>query len=311
MKKNSNAGILYLVITIILFSSFEVVSKSTKGIVLPTQLTFIRFLIGGIFLLPFAIRDLKKRKLKLTKKNILWLFILGFLNVGISMNLAQYGIQMTKASLAAVLFSSNPLYVAVFSAFLLKERLSLKKIVGLLVGVVGVSIAMISGGGSGREFYLGSGLLILGAIVFSVYTVLGKQTTVELGSLTMTSVTFIFGCITMIPIFMAQGVKPWNFPFNEVWPQILYLSVLVSGIAYFLYFKALSMLDTSLGSMTFFVKPILASIFAAVVLGETLRVNLFVGSILVIVGITIVRKATVSAALNKSAKVNISLVSDK
>ena len=87
-------GYLYLGITIMIFSTLEVVSSSLKGLIHPTQLIFIRFLIGGLALLPWVIA----KKEKISKKD--WLFFagLGILNPVISMGSLQIAISLGKAS---------------------------------------------------------------------------------------------------------------------------------------------------------------------------------------------------------------------
>lgn len=83
------------------------------------------------------------------------------------------------------------------------------------------------------------------------------------------------------------------FAFNlSLWPQLIYLTVLVTAVAYYCYFVGLSMLDTSLGATVFFVKPLLASLLAAVVLGEKLTPGLAFGILLVLGSIYLVQRGT-------------------
>jgi drug/metabolite transporter (DMT)-like permease len=279
---STNRGLLLLSVPILCFSTYEVVSKTINNVMPPMQINFLRFLIGGLILLPLAIADLRARKITLSQKDWLLLLSLGILNVTISMNLVQYGIKMTKASLAAVIFSSNPLFVSLFASFILGEKLSIKKIFGLVVGLVGVFIALLNGGSFNQgEFYLGALLLLLGAMSFAFYTVLTKKIIFRLGNLVTNAFSFLVGCVAIIPLLIANHQPVLTFDLR-VLPQILYLSIMVTGVGYLCYFKALSMLDTSLGSMTFFVKPILASIFAAFFLHEAITFNLMIGIAIVI-----------------------------
>jgi drug/metabolite transporter (DMT)-like permease len=255
----------------------------------PLQLTFTRFLIGGLVLLPFAIADLRKRHVTIKVTDFLWLLFLGILNVAISMNMIQYALKFIPASLAAVLFCSNPLYVALFSAWFLKEGLGRRKILGLVIGLIGVVVAFSNGRVLG-DFATISGILLtlLSALTFSLYTVLGKKVTIKLGSMSFASATSLLGCLATLPLMLKQGVLPFAYHPVAILPQLIYLSVMVTGVAYFCYFKALESLDTSLGSMTFFMKPLLASFFAAIFLAESITINLFLGMVLVLVGIYIV-----------------------
>lgn len=73
---------------------------------------------------------------------------------------------------------------------------------------------------------------------------------------------------------------------------MLYICIGNTGIAFYLYFKALETLDTSLGAMSFLLKPLLASIIAAVFIGEPISTPLFVGILFVSLGIYLVLMST-------------------
>ena len=85
-------GYVLLGITILFFSTLEVVTSTLKGIINPLQLTFLRFLIGGVVLLPIVI----KRKEKMQAKDLLFFLGLGILNILISMGSLQLAISIGK-----------------------------------------------------------------------------------------------------------------------------------------------------------------------------------------------------------------------
>ncbi len=280
-------GFLYLAVTILFFSTYEVVSKTVAGVIDPVQLNFLRFFYAGLILLPLALGDLRRRRLALLPRDLLLLTLLGILNVGLSMNLLQYGINLTRANLAAVIFSSNPLFVALAASLMLREGLSLTKLGGILLGFAGVYLTFAGGIATGNGFYTGIALLLLSALTYGVATVAGKGLTLRFGSLGMNAFSFLFGSMALIPILLWRHVS--LFTFNPaVWPQVLYLTVLVTALAYYCYFVGLSMLDTSLGATVFFVKPLLASLLAAAVLGEKLTPGLAIGTLLVLGSIYLV-----------------------
>lgn len=284
-----NKGPIYLTLTILFFSTYEVVSKTVVGFIDPIQVNFIRFLFGGLILLPLAIRDIRRKNIKLLLKDYIYLLALGMLSVGLSMNLLQYGITLTRANLAAVIFSSNPLFVALMSALLMREYLPPAKVLGLLIGFSGVALTFAGEGSMSNGFYHGVLFLVLAALTFGLYTVAGKNIATRIGSLAMNSLCFIFGSLSLMPLLLIKDIPLFSFD-PVIWPQIIYLTVFVTGLAYYSYFRGLSMVDTSLGSMVFFVKPLLASFLAAVVLGEKLSINLLFGTMLVLVSIYIVQR---------------------
>jgi len=284
-------GYACLAIAVFSFSSYEVISKFVEGYVDPTQLTFVRFLIGGMVLMPFAFTHLKKKGIRLRGKDYFILFLLGILNVTVSMNLIQIGMEYTPANLAAMIISSNPVFVALFSSIFLKERLTLTKAVGLLIGIVGVAIALgATASPLDSRFYLGVGLQTAGMIAFSLFTVLGKKTVLSIGSITLNAYSSIFGSLTILPFVLMKGISPFQIDWQPIWWEMAYICVGNTGLAFFLYFKALEYLDTSFAATTFFVKPILASLLATVILGEAFSLNMVAGIAFVLVGIYFVNK---------------------
>ncbi|GFN33154.1 DMT family transporter [Paenibacillus xylaniclasticus] len=288
---SKNLGYVWLAIAVFSFSSYEVISKFVQGFVDPTQLTFVRFLTGGLVLLPFAFMHMKKKGIRLTKKDLFILLLLGFLNVSISMNLIQIGMEYTPANLAAMIISSNPVFVALFSSIFLKERLTVKKAAGLLIGIVGVAVALgATTSTTNSDFYLGVALQAAGMIAFSLYTVLGKKVALRVGSITLNAYSSILGSLTILPFVLYKGISPFAIDLQPIWWEMAYICIGNTGLAFFLYFKALESLDTSFASTTFFVKPILASLLATLILGEMFSMNMVAGIVLVLIGIYFVNK---------------------
>lgn len=284
-----NRNVLLLGVAVICFGSFEVVSKPIMTVIHPLQFTFIRFLLGGLFLLPFSLHHLRKNQIKLTRQDLLWLLFLGFLNAGVSMNLMQVALVDLPASLAALIFSTNPLAVAVLAAIILKEKFTVRKAVAFAVCVVGVALSLGNIFQVTTDNYLAGVILqIASTVIFALYTVLGKKMTTKIGGLAVTAIHSVFGSLTVLPILAFARIGPFDFAFREIWLSILYTSIVITGGAYFCYFMALKNLDTSLGSMTFFVKPLLSMLLAAAFLDERIRANFVCGLVLVMLGIALV-----------------------
>ncbi len=284
MNSLSKRGFTYLAFTIVLFSTYEVVSRTLVGEIDPAQVNFIRFFFGGIVLSPLAWLEMKKSQTKLTGKDLVQMTLLGFLLVGVSMNLLQYGINETQANISAAIFSSNPIFVALVASILLREPLGLKKILGLCVGFAGVAIIFLSYDNGAQLYLRGLIYLVIAAFAFGIYTVLGKKFTLKFGSLTMNAVTFIFGSLSFIPFLLWQGIPLFQISL-DILPQMAYLSIFVTGLAYYSYFKGLALTDTSLGSMVFFAKPPLACLLAALTLGEQLTWGFALGTVVILVSI--------------------------
>lgn len=274
-------GYLLLAITIVIFSTLEVVTSTLKGVINPLQLTFIRFLIGGVTLLPIVIA--KKEKLK--SKNLFFFIGLGFLNIFISMGALQLSINSGKASTAAILISSNPIFVMLFSALLLKEKITWDKIACMFLGIAGILLIIYKGNvGGDTAFSLLFGFAA--SLTFGLYTVLGKLKSEGISSITMISLSSIFGSLFYIPVLLAYHIPIFYIP-QGIMIKVLYLGIFLSGIAYITYMEALKILTASEGAMVFFLKPVLASALAVFFLGEAISIKVALGMLLVLIGIFI------------------------
>lgn len=274
-------GYLLLGITVLIFSTLEVVTSTMKGAMDPLQLTFLRFVIGGAVLLPLVI---KKRE-HIRPRDLLFFAELGILNIFISMGSLQLAISMGKASTAAILISSNPIFVLLFSLLLLKEKVSYDRIACILFGIAGITLIMYKGN-TGGDTVLSLTLAVIASLTFGLYTVLGKLKPEGISNITMICASSIFGSLMYIPVLLWKGTPLFYMPQGSFF-KILYLGVVVSGVAYITYMEALKIISPSKGSVVFFLKPVIASVLSVVFLGEGLSLKTIAGMLLVLTGIFI------------------------
>jgi len=288
----------YLGVTIVLFSSYEVVGRTLAGLVNPYQLNFLRFLLGGLILLPIALGNLKRKNLRFTLRDILEVTLIGIVNVVLSMSFLQIGINLTKASLAAVIFSSNPLFVMLFAYFILDEKLNLQKILGLLIGIAGIVIVFAKELELGSSYVRGIIMLILAAVFYGLYTVLGKKFSQKTDSVIMNCFSFILGSIFLLPIILIKHYPVFALPPQAILPMA-YLTFFVTGLAYYFYFLGLTRIGAGSGSMVFFLKPVLASFFAWFFLKEKITIELVAGTIIILFGILLGQRANREKTIEK------------
>jgi drug/metabolite transporter (DMT)-like permease len=136
MKK----GYLYIALATFFFSSMEVALKLSAGNFNAIQLTFLRFLIGGCVLLPLAARELKKKNQHIGRSEIAFFFLTGFICVVVSMILYQMSVIYAPASVVAVLFSCNSVFVVTFAYLFLREPIHRHTVISILVSFLGMAI---------------------------------------------------------------------------------------------------------------------------------------------------------------------------
>ncbi|MDY2919839.1 MAG: DMT family transporter [Lentihominibacter sp.] len=267
---------IFVLITALLFGSMEVSCKIGGGNLDSMQLTLIRFVIGGIVLLPFAVAEIKKNKIKIGGKDLAELVLTGTLGIPISMVLFQMGVEITNASTASVLFCVNPVFTMVFAHFILGEKMNSRKILIMALAVIGIVFMFrpwdIQGGNSVK----GMVLMMVAAFFFSMYTVSGKAVIKRIGLFAQASFSFFIGSAELLIIMLIMGRPVLHGVFESV-PIILYTGLVVTGLGYFCYFKAIQLADATTGSYAFFLKPAIAPVFAVLILGENILWNTFAG----------------------------------
>ena len=276
--------IFFIVCTALLFSTMEVVLKIAGQEMDAFQLTFIRFAIGGLFLLPFSIRDMKKRAVKLTRGDWLYLLGLGVLCISISMLAFQIGIDNTNANLASVIICSNPVFVMIFAHYIVKERFTGIKAVVLVVSLLGLVIAADPMNLAVGNTPFGILCMVIASVTFGLYATVGKIRIAKIGDVPQTCLSFLLGsAVMLIPMVMMDKPILSGIGMAHL-PVVLYIGVLVTGVGYYFYFEAIHACGPSNASIVFFLKPMFAPLIALLVLHEDLTWNMILGIALLLTG---------------------------
>lgn len=277
----------------------EIALKIAGGQFNPIELNFIRFLIGGLALLPFTIHYLKKNNVSLTKSDFGRIALTGFVIVVLSMTLYQLSIGMTTASVIAIMLSANPIFGLIIGFIFLREKLSRTNVLALILTLVGLLIIINPLHLSGA---MGIMLGLLSSIIFGIYGVMSRVNGNKIGlnGLSMTCLAFLFGSgelgilmgLSHLPIAqrIPSGYSEFiNIPFFkgislQTLPLILYISVLVTGVAFGLYFVSMEKVGILQASLIFLVKPALAPVLSLIILGEAMKANTIVGIVVILLG---------------------------
>lgn len=288
-------GYLYIIITALAFSTMEVVGKTIANQLNPLQLNFLRFLLGGLILLPFAISELRAKRIRLTADDFLFFAATGFLGIAFSMSLFQIAIVYAKASEVAVIVSTNPIFTVPFAYLILKEKLPANAFAALGLCVLGLIFFLNPFGGFGADLR-GIWIAILSALSFSLYGVISRTRVEKYGSFALNSLTFLIASamlfvyltVSHIPTF--SGINAGNIV------QVAYMGIVVTGIGYWSYFLAMRETSAVTASTVFFIKPALAPILSLVFLHEVMKVNTVLGVLFVLAGSFIMLRGKTQAA---------------
>ena len=234
------------------------------------------------------------------KADLQYFAFLGTIGIVISMMLYQMATVHANASVVAVLFSSNPLFVMLLAYLILKEPIHLRNIIALLLDIVGI-ICIIDPFNMDAEL-AGIVLTLSATLLFAFYTVLGKRKCYKFGGLVVTCFGFLFGSVELmalaalghIPIvadfLIAHGLQNFaNVPFitGYTWqnlPMVLFVYLGVTGLGFASYFTAMEKTSANTAALVFFFKPVLAPILAFLILHEEIPFHMIVGILFILCG---------------------------
>ena len=298
--KRSCSGYIYIVLCAVIFSTMEVMLKTVHGVFAPMQITCLRFLIGGILLIPFALRSMKKKGASITRADLGFFALTGFLCVAFSMVLYQMAVTHTKASVVAVIFSCNPIFVTVLAYLLLHEQIRRNHIVALALELLAVFIIIDPLHAALDP--TGALLAIAAALVFSFYSVVGKKRTARFGGIAVTCFSFLFGSTELLLLlllgrtaavggfFSSVGLNIFvdvplfaGIPLSAL-PAFAYICAVNSAGGYVCHMMALEKAGAQEASLIFFLKPMIAPLFARVFLREEITPNMLLGIVCFLIG---------------------------
>lgn len=273
---------IYAIITALVFTTLEPVSKLIADQVNPYAITFWRCMIGALVLMPFAMVKIKKQKIKIEAKDIGILCLLGTLLICISLVVLQIAVKKADSpSLIAIVFSSNSVLTILFAILLLKEKMTKRKLIAVILCVAGVLVC--------ADFSSGTNLLsvvygFVAALSLSLYTVLSKKYMKKIGGVIHTALSFFFGSLVLLVVLLVSGVEiiP-TFTVQNV-SLLVYLGIVVTGIGYWAYNMAIEKGGAMTASLAFFIKPILTP-FATFLINDIVpELKVFVALVLIVCG---------------------------
>ena len=253
-----------------------------------------RFSLAGILILGAS--ALRGEALSLSWRDAAVFAVLGVANNALYLGLGYTGLQSVSAGLAGLIVSTNPVFTAVLAALLLKDALTWRKIVGLLLGVTGVSFIVWHRMSVGTDSWHGILFMLASLASIVVGTILFKLLTPK-GSLWVgNGVQNLAAGIVLLPIAFTFADISDVVPSTRLLGAFAFLVLGGSILASLLWFHLLKVCGATAASAYHFLMPPLGMLFAWIVLGEHVEIRDLLGIVPVALGIYLVtRPAAVSA----------------
>ncbi len=285
-RRSRALSTVLLLIAVLIWGGTYVVTKSGVEDIPPMLFALLRFGVASLILVPLAL--LRGGTSRLPRPTP-WrtLVLMGLTGVGlyyIGFNLA---LTYTTASQGALVQSAIPAITAIMAALWLRERMSVQRIVGIGLAVVGVLLIVIrtTPDAAARSPLVGSLLMFGTVVVWGVYTILAKRVA-GADVISITASVAVIGTIMLVPAAIIEATRT---PFPSIslasWLRIFYLGALASAAAYVLYGRALRDLDASVVGAFVNLSPVIGVVSGVVLLGEGITPIAALGGVLVLVGV--------------------------
>jgi len=259
-----------------------------------------RMVISTLVMLPFALSELKRNPVIFTRKKVL---LLVFAGVSLGLHFATWitSLEYTSVASSVVLVTTAPLWVALFSPLILKERITKQVLIGLIVSLVGGIIVGISSncaatGGKitcsglgdllGGANSLGNLLAFAGALLSGAYLIAGRKVRSTIALPVYTFIVYgIAALILMVLMLLKRDSVTGYSPMSYVW--ILALALIPQSIGHTAFNWALKFLPAAYVSIALLGEPVGTIMLAALLLHEAPTSLELLGGLLVLTGIVV------------------------
>ncbi len=275
----------------VIASFSHIVAKDITSELPPTTVLFIRASIAALVFIIWIIFK-KKYKIKIEKSDYLKLLILGLINIPINQFLFFQAISRTTAPNVSLAYALTPIFVFIIAFIYLKEKLSLKRFLGIMIAVGGTVILLSEKGLKFTEDGIyGDVLALIASLSWAFYTIIGKQLIQKYNPIYITGLTMIIGFILYIPIFLMLDIQFQNIHISNInWLQLVYLGTFTSAIGYAIWYYALTKIDASKLSVFNNLQPALTAILSLLIFGTPITLIFVLGGTLIIGGVFITQR---------------------
>lgn len=243
---------------------------------------FFRAAIGSIFLLVISMIIKDKVDKEVLKKNLVLLVLSG---IGLSINWTALfqAMKYTTISVAILSYHTAPIFITLFSAMILKEKITVRNIMFLSLAIVGVLLVMESGDSSGTAINHVKGIMfgLLGAVLYGAVVVINKLIK-GLSGFQRTFIQLSLVAIILLPVVVRQASISFSQFDMKLWILLLIIGIVHTGIAYLLYFPSIKDVKGNTIAILTYLDPIVAILTSFIILKESLTPLQAIGGILIL-----------------------------
>lgn len=291
MNQRTLALIATSIATLIYGVTFTVAKEVMPMYIKPFGFILLR--VGGAAIV-FWILGLFVKATSIEKADYKKIIIAAFFGVGLNMLTFFKGLSYTTPISASVIMVTAPILVLIFASILLKEKLILRKIIGIVIGLIGAIVLIIYGSSSttnAENVMLGNLLVFVNAASYAMYLVQVKKLIAKYNPIVFVKWLYLFGFLFVVPFGLSELVEvQWHLMPTSIYLKAAFVVLFTTCITYLFNLFALSRLKPTTVSVFIYLQPVIASIYALFVGSDSLNAIKIAATLLIFLGVFLVTK---------------------
>ena len=287
-----------LALMVLLWSANFIVGKLALREFSPLILGGLRMVLATVFMAPiYAWHRINRREeTNIDRGDWPAMAFMGIFGVALNQLFFALGLNATSVAHCAILISMSPILVLLVSAMAGHEKITPGKVAGMAVAVAGVLLLNVfparSPDRARGPSLMGDMFILIGALMFALFTVVGKKLTRRNKPVTVTAAAYLGAALTLAPLTIWQlsaeglGRVTWMG-----WLSLVYMALFPSVICYLIFFYALTHISATRISALSYLQPLLATLMAAPFLGEQITVPLMAGGGVIFAGVYLTERS--------------------
>ena len=238
---------------------------------------------------------LKPVKVKIEKQDIKRFLLCAITGVAINQLLFLKGLSLTYSIHASLLMLTTPILIVFIAAWILRERLSPVKLIGLALGIGGAAVLVLGkeNSGEGNDILFGDVLILINAVSYTFYFVLVKPLMLKYDPIVIIRWIFSFGFFLVLPFGWVEFTQIQWAHFTTIDYTCMALVVLTGTfLAYLFNVYGIKILGASIAGFYIYTQPVFAALIAMIFLKEPLSLYKMVAALLIFAGVFLANRPT-------------------
>ena len=291
MNSKTKAHIAVLIANLIFGAGYAVIKTITPAYLAPYSLNVVRVVVSLILF--WSLLLFKPSKASIDKKDIPLFILCGITGVAINQIMFVKGLSLTSAIHSSLLSLATPIFITIIALWLIKEKFSINKFIGLALGIGGATLLVLVKDvqSSNSSSLLGDMFVLINAVSYAFYMVIVRPLMEKYNALHVLRWVFTFGAIFILPIALPDFIATdWSVFGTAQWVALAFVVLFVTFISYLFTVYGLQALGPSVTGAYIYTQPVFATIIAMVFAGEHFTMIKALAAVLIFSGVYLVNR---------------------